>query len=144
MKKIIFLFLFVISSIFASDSSDKLRTDIVKSIVMGIKNSESMTIWSDDDKIMKALRSSDKFEVVDNCSDAKLVILNKKANLPKNIEHKHIFVLDYNLLRKIPDSFGAFFWKKGRPNIVFLKPRVEKHSLELSANLTPYLEDKIW
>ena len=144
MKFFIFYFLFFTSLLFANDPSDKLRVEIIKNIVLGIKNSEPMSVWSDDGKIMKALRSSDEFKVVDNCRDAGLIILNDKSSLPKNINQKHIFVLKYSLLHKIPDSFGAFFWKKGRPNIVFIKPRVQKQSLKLSTNLKPYIEDKVW
>ena len=143
MKSLLFLLLFV-SSLFCDSLSDKLRVDIVKNIVLGIKNSEPMTVCSDDVKIMKAFHSSEKFKVVDDCNDAKLIVLSKKPNLPKDVRNKHIFVLDYDLLNEIPESFGAFFWKKGRPNVVFIKPRIQKHSLKLSANLKPYVEDKIW
>jgi hypothetical protein len=52
--------------------------------------------------------------------------------------------LDYYLLDKIPQSFGAFFWKKGRPNIVFIKPRLKQQSLELSSELKPYIEEQVW
>ena len=142
MKKIIFL-LFTLS-LFADNLSDKLRVDIVKDIVLGIKNSAPMTVCSDDDKIMKGFHSSKHFRVTDDCKDANLIILNDKSDLPKNYKHKHIFVLNYNLLNEIPESFGAFFWKKGRPNIVFIKPRLEKDALKLSANLKPYVEDKVW
>jgi len=143
LKSLLFLLLFV-SSLFCDSLSDKLRVDIVKNIVLGIKNSEPMSIWSDDSKIMKALRLSNEFKVVNSCSDADLIILKDKSSLPKNINQKHIFVLKYSLLHKIPDSFGAFFWKKGRPNIVFIKPRLKQQSLELSSELKPYIEEQVW
>ncbi|MEA3330063.1 MAG: hypothetical protein U9Q29_00010 [Campylobacterota bacterium] len=144
MKKIIFLLSISITLLFASNSSDELKLKILKNIISGIENSKPMTVWSDDEEIMSAFYLSKKFVVVDRYEDAKMIILSKKSNLPKRRRGKHIFVLDYNLLYEIPESIGAFFWKKGRPNIVFLKSRIEEQSLKLSANLKPYLEEKLW
>jgi len=55
-----------------------------------------------------------------------------------------VFVLDYNLLSKIPESFGAFFFKKGRANIVLLAPVLKKQNIKVSKALDEYVEEKIW
>lgn len=144
MKKTLLFLLFFTTLLSASSSSQELKIRVLKSIVTGIENSEPMTIWSDDKKIMNAFTSQSKFSVADDCKDAKMIILSSKSNLPKNCKNKHIFVLDYELLYEIPDSFGAFFWKKGRPNIVFIKPRVDKQALKLTSSLEPYVEERLW
>lgn len=144
MKKIIFLLSIFVTLLSASNSNSELRLKILKNIISGIENSKPMRLWSDDKEIMDAFSLSKNFVVVDRYEDAKMIILSKKSNLPNKVRSKHIFVLDYDLLYQIPESIGAFFWKKGRPNIVFIKPRLEEHSLKLSANLKPYLEDKLW
>lgn len=103
-----------------------------------------MPIYSDDIEIQKAFKNVHRFNVVENFNDAKLIILSKNVDKIKKFPKKHIFVLNYDLLETIPNSFGAFFWKKGRPNIVFIKPRLKEQLLKLSSELEPYIEEKIW
>ena len=103
-----------------------------------------MKVWSDEEVVKKSFLSFSKFEVVSDFEEADLIIIkNNFASLDK-YKNKHIFVLDYNLLSKIPNSFGAFFWKKGRPNIVFIKSRLDEQKLQLASELEPYIEEKVW
>lgn len=44
----------------------------------------------------------------------------------------------------MPQSFGALFWKKGRPNIVIIAPRAKERAIEISQKLNEYVEEKIW
>ena len=142
--KFIILILLTTLLIFANSSGDKIKLKILQNICMGIETSKNMKIWSDEDSVKDAFISLHKFEVVNDFKKADLIILkNNFASLDK-YKNKHIFVLDYNLLNKIPNSFGALFWKKGRPNIVFIKSRLDKQKLYLSSELKPYIEEKIW
>ena len=144
MKKIIILLLFINISLFGSDASAALRLEIIKSIVLGIDNYQSMPLYSDDKELMSFLSNEKKINIAKNCKNSKLVILSNIDHLPKNYKNKYIFVLDYDLLYEIPESFGAFYWKKGRPNIIFIRPRLLKSSLNLIDDLKPYIEDKVW
>ena len=129
--------------LFAGDGGG-LKVEILKKIVSGIENSEKMKIWSDDPQIMVAFRSGEQFNATGECKEADIVILAKKENLLKECLNRNIFVLSYELLIDVPESFGAFFWKKGRPNIVFIEPRLKESALELSTELMPYMEDRVW
>ena len=144
MKKIVLIFVILNSLLNASDSSINLKMQILESIYGCIKSKESMKIWSDDKQIMDYFKSTHKFEVVSQYKDANFIILEKIQDFIKDNSKKHIFVLNYCLLEKIPSSFGAFFWKKGRPNIVFIKPRLQKQNLHLSHKLSRYVEEQVW
>jgi hypothetical protein len=84
------------------------------------------------------------FTTTADCKDATLLILENKKNLDKACHEKVTFVLDYALLKEIPQSFGAIFWKKSRPNIVIIAPRAKQSSIIISEKLDDYLEEKIW
>jgi len=143
LKFIIFILL-TTSFLFASSSGDNIKLKILQNICMGIKSSKNMKVWSDEEVVKDSFLSFNKFEVVSDFKEADLIIIkNNFASLDK-YKNKHIFVLDYNLLSKIPNSFGAFFWKKGRPNIVFIKSRLDEQKLQLASELEPYIEEKVW
>jgi len=144
LRTLFLTFLFSITLLFAGTGDENLKIKILKKIVSGIHNSDSMKLWSDDYHILKAFSDDDVYHVTMKCESADIIILKEKENLPSYCVHQHIFVLSYKLLNDIPKSFGAFFWKKGRPNIVFIEPRVKENSLELSIEMKPYVEEKVW
>jgi len=117
---------------------------IIEKIFSEISISTELKIWSDNKKLLSELKKCTKFITVENPKDATMIILEDRDNLSKEVLSKSIFVLNYNLLSKIPKSFGALFWKKGRPNIVIIKPRIETQSIEISQALHPYLEERVW
>ena len=117
------------------------ETKILHYIIENINNNSLHKVWSDDAKIGHSLKEIG-YSVVRDAKDADLLILKKPLSL-KGIKAK-VFVLNYNLLNEMPQSFGAFFWKKGRPNIVFISPRVQREHLKLSKELQAYEEEQVW
>jgi len=103
-----------------------------------------LRIWSDNDAINDAFIMAKEQQVVSTCNAADIIILEDEKALPKSCLDGNIFVLSYELLNKMPQSFGAFFWKKGRPNIVFIESRIKAHGLILSDSLIPYVEERVW
>ena len=101
-------------------------------------------IWSDNKELLFELKKSKNFTTSINCENATMIILEDKKNLEKNCINKPIFVLEYNLLSEVSQSFGAIFWKKGRPNIIILSPRAKKLSIDISQKLNEYVEEKVW
>jgi len=142
--KLLLTSIFLSLLLFASDSSDKLRVKILETIFSEITIDEKLRVWSDNKNILSEIREHDKFETATSCNSANIIILEYKENLQESCSSKCIFVLKYNLLSDIEHSFGALFWKKGRPNIVILEPRVKSQSIIITKDLEPYLEDKVW
>ncbi|MCK9490844.1 MAG: hypothetical protein M0Q24_02045 [Sulfurimonas sp.] len=143
MKAFIIILLLSLSS-FASDSSLNLQVKILEKIISEISINKEKIIWSDNKEISKAIENHKLLQTTPNCKKATIMILQDKNNLPKECSHCAIFVLDYALLSQVQKSFGAFFWKKGRPNIVILKSRLKSLLIQASSDLDPYLEEKVW
>ena len=139
-----FLLLLILSALILSASNVDSQVKILEKIVSEISLSKKITIWSDDKEILSKIKSHKKFTTTANCEEATFVILKDKKYLSRVCGDSHVFVLNYKLLSDIPKSFGALFWKKGRPNIVILESRIKKQDIRISKNLEPYLEDKIW
>lgn len=143
MKALIFVLLLALS-LLASDSSTDLEVKIIERVLGKISIDKEKVIWSDNKEICDAIEKNKLIKTTQNCQEAAIIVLQDKKNLSKKCHHTIVFVLDYALLSQVPKSFGAFFWKKGRPNIVILKPRLKSLFIQASNDLNPYLEDKIW
>ncbi|QFR48579.1 hypothetical protein FJR48_02085 [Sulfurimonas lithotrophica] len=142
--KIIFTCIFLLTLGLASDKADNIRIKILERIIGKLSLNEQTRVWSDNKNILNTLSQNSSLKTTPNCIYANIIILQNQNKLPKECSSKAIFVLDYKLLSQIPQSFGAFFWKKGRPNIVILKPRIQKQSIKISSGLKSYLEEKVW
>lgn len=143
MRAIILVLLLALPS-FATEASLDLEVKIIEKILKELSINKEKIIWSDNKKICQALNIRKLVYTTPKCEDATIVILQDEENLPKECSKSIIFVLNYELLSKVPESFGAFFWKKGRPNIVILKSRLKTLSIQTTSSLEPYLEEKIW
>ena len=138
------LFLSILSALLLSASSINHQVKILEKIISEISLKKQVMIWSDDKEILFQLEKNKKFKVTKHCQNATLIILKEKEELLAACANAHIFVLNYELLSEIPQSFGALFWKKGRPNVVILEPRITAQKIKISQNLKPYLEERIW
>ena len=138
------LFLSILSALLLSASDISHQVKILEKVVSEISLNKEIKIWSDDKNIIEELNKNSKFKTTLNCKDATCIILKDKVNLSNLCDTTYIFVLDYKLLSEVPQSFGALFWKKGRPNIVIIEPRIKAQKILISKNLKPYLEEKIW
>ena len=72
--------------------------------------------------------------------DASYIILSDALDI--NTENAVLFVTDYKLLKKYKNAVGAFYWKKGRPTIIFIRERVERKNISLPSSLEKYLENE--
>lgn len=143
--KAIVITLILAFSLFASDNKDVIRAQIIEKIISNISIQDVITVWSDNKELIATFRKSSNIITTDDCDKANIVVVEDAKNMEdKNCKNKPIFVLNYNLLKELPESFGAFFWKKGRPNIVIIKPRTLSHGIRVEKELEAYVEEKIW
>lgn len=142
--KLILSILFSVLILSANERVDHHRATILEKVFSQISINQKVKIWCDESSLVFQLKNHSRLQVVDSCSDASVILLNDKENLSQNCEGKHVFALKYDILSNVPSSFGAFFWKKGRPNIVIIKPRLESQSIIISKSLEEYLEEEVW
>ncbi|MEA1891355.1 MAG: hypothetical protein U9N33_01435 [Campylobacterota bacterium] len=142
--KLILILIFSALILSASQNPEHLRVQILEKVLSEISIDTEILIWSDNKEILSEIAQNKHFKTVQNCEDSNIIILEKESKLTHKCADKHIFVLDYQLLQNLSKSFGALFWKKGRPNIIILEPKIKNQSITVSNALEPYLEEKIW
>lgn len=83
------------------------------------------------------------FKLGKNCKESNFVFI-KKTTKEKDLcssENKLYFTNNYKKLLSNSKYFGAFFWNKSRPNIVFIKNRLIKHNIKLPYSYKQFIED---
>ena len=131
--------------LFATESSpEHNKVVILEKVLSELSIKQEIKIWSDNKEILAELKNHNNYKTVQSCENATIIILENKDKLIKACSNKHIFALNYQLLSDIPQSFGALFWKKGRPNIVIIEPRIKAQSIKANSSLNTYLEEKVW
>ncbi len=133
----IVLTLLIITTVYASD--DRKAAGIFNLIVKEITQKVSPNVY-----LHKTNSSIQQYpgslNIVTECDKADLIILSTTNNIPKECSKKILFGTRY-LHLKNPSVVGAFFWQKGRPNILFYKKRLEKNHIKLDSSFDKYIEN---
>ena len=134
--------MFLILGLMLNASEKEYAAKIIKNLVEVIdKSNTSVWVVSNDSDVLGSLK---QLNMAKTCKEAKVLILSSEKNMPKHCRAKPILVLDYDLLKKHSNAVAAFFWQKGRPNIVFLKKRLQHFSISLPPTYEKYVEEQIW
>ena len=134
MRKIIILLLLIVNFGLSQDINSKLYEKILKGI---FPSAEEISIYVTDEEEKFNFKSNIKIvRVIENSN---LILLNSE-NYNKKFKNKILFVSSYKNLIKYENAIGALYWKKGRPQIIFLKDRLKKYGLEIEPYLSKYIE----
>lgn len=136
MKKVA-LVLLLLTTLFASDA--KLASTIYARISKALSGVSEPKIYLHGE--IEAFLKYPLANPVKSCMEADVIITTTMRSLPRECHEKTIFANNYRLLRSSPQIVGAFFWSKGRPNIVFYKERLNRHGITLSDEYERYIEE---
>lgn len=104
-----------------------------------LPNYETVHLWSDSKVLLEELGSLRGIQVVNDVHDADIAIVTKRSDLKCDCL---LFVTSYPLLKRYKNrAIGGFFWQKGRPNILFLQPNLQKNGIELPHSMRQFVED---
>ena len=135
MKKILIVLLIYYNCLNASDNYElKLYEKVLPSIFTKLPIKVFV-----DKKHRKMLQNSSKFKVVDNCNESVVLLVGKDfTKLPSECKNKPLFSTSYRSFKNDKNSFGAFYWRKGRPQIKFKNDVLDRYNLNLPASLKKY------
>jgi hypothetical protein len=134
--KIVILILFLARQLLASDTD--LAIKIYNSIALECTQKKEPKIYLHGE--LESLYDTDVFNRTYECADADFVITDTLKMLPQSCDGKIIFTNKYRLFMQEERILGAFFWQKGRPNIIFDKKRLERDNITLSPSFNKYIE----
>jgi len=124
-----FLIIFIqISLIFASDYELKLYEKVFSSLFH--KNHINLYV----DKNQNMFKHSNIIKLT-NCKNADILLIYNLKNI--KCKTKPLFTTSYvDYINS--NSIGAFYWRKGRPQLVLKKEMIKKYNLFLDKSLQKY------
>ena len=128
----IFVFLFITS--FAKDNYELKLYEKVLPIVF---QSKPLLVYADNES-KKIIQTSRIFKVTQNCNEAIFLMGKGFDNLNNNCKEKPMFATSYRSFKSYKNSFGAFYWRKGRPQIKFNSDVIKEYKLYLPNSLKKY------
>jgi len=136
LRRILLWMILFESLLLASDKS--LATNIYLSIAKELSQQSDPKFYLHGS--IKYLHQNSEIGLSLTCEQADIIILNTLSRLPDNCKNKLIFTNNYKTYRNHEDIVGAFFWQKGRPNIVFRQKVLHKKNILLNASFRKYIE----
>ncbi len=143
---IIISFSFSDQYVFLIDKYDKeieLEAKIVSKIALSsIVESKRIKLFIPNISKQEKEIYSNYFDLTEDCKTANFIFDNK-AGFDGECKKSNKLFFTNNYKRLIDDDkfYGAFFWSKSRPNIVFIKQRLEENNVKLSKEYLKYIED---
>jgi len=125
--------LILFSTIFANDDYE---LNLYDKIFSSIYRSQKLKIYADE-TISELLKKSDMFIIVKNCYDAKILI-GKNFSFDSRCANKPKFATSYPSFLNNKNVIGAFYWRKGRPQIKFKKNILNKFNIILPKSLEKF------
>ena len=76
------------------------------------------------------------------CEDANFIFINKNIDANSICHAKNTLYFTNNYRKLLSDEryFGAFFWNKSRPNIVFIQRRLQARHIHLPSSFEQFIE----
>ncbi len=137
MKKL-FLAFVILANVLCADSSYELH--LYEKVLPSLFMQTPIRVYAD--KESRALLShSVKFELVHDCSKDVVLLVGKNfSELADECKTKPLFATSYKEYKNAPNSIGAFYWRKGRPQLHFKSDMMEKYRLIVPIFLQRYVK----
>ncbi len=132
MKKILLLFIFVLN-LYADYDNYELK---LYEKILPLVFADKLLIFTDSNT--NIIKHSNTLKITRNCERADLLIGKDFTKLYEKCKMKPVFSTSYRSFKNTPNCIGAFYWRKGRPQIKFNLDVIEKFGLLLPKGLREF------
>jgi hypothetical protein len=98
---------------------------------------ENVTVYADN-KTKRIFLNGNIIKLTSNCEKANILIGKKFDNLKESCLDKPVFSTSYRSYKTTKNSFGAFYWRKGRPQVKIKISAIEQYKLKLPSALIAF------
>lgn len=151
MKKLLVLFILGYGQLFALDKDSTLK--IYHHVFNALTDKASITVYTKDTEYKKVFAFSKRIILSKEPQMVDIVLVTGKNMLMDVMEecdvHEEattrpiIFVTDYRLLKESKDIVGAFYWRKGRSQLLFIKNRLDAKGITLPSEYQEYMIEEL-
>ena len=134
-------FVLLLLILFVSAYADVYTQKLYEKILGSIFQERPIVVFASGDA-KSTLQKSKMFYVVDSCQESNVAVLSKDFSSKQGCSAIPIFTTTHRSYINIKDSFGAFYWRKGRPQIHFRERGLKVFHLHLPPDLQRFLDEK--
>lgn len=121
------------------------------SIFAALSQKTLINVYTRDEEYRDVFKHSKKIFLSDKLEEADIVLVTEEKALNKvlyrvNIESGRkpiIFVTNYHFLKISNKIVGAFYWRKGRSQLLFIKSRLNEHNITLPKEYQNFIIDAL-
>ncbi|MDQ7055576.1 MAG: hypothetical protein Q9M89_03460 [Persephonella sp.] len=141
MFRLIYVFmLFYLVFAFASEEQiHRVEAEIISKICSAISKKDIGIKVYLTENMKYIIKYSKIFVPVDSCEDADIVVAGQEIH---NCRGKIMVVTRYFLLKRYKNAVAAFYWYKGRPNITFVKEKLERYHISLPEKFSKFVDSE--
>jgi len=137
LKKIILTPFLIATALYSSTTSSEIK--IINKISLALTNKSLVFVHTDNKESLDIIFKSKKLRYASTCEKANLILTDNK-NFDECKDKRLVFATNYLSFKSLQDAVGAFFYQKGRPNIVFRKEILEKHNISLPEEFDKFIK----
>ena len=109
-------------------------------------------MYVNDDEYRQVFSTSKRLHLVSDPKEADIVLITNERTLSRVFAQNQtsvigkkpiLFVTDYHLLDRSEEIVGAFYWRKGRSQLLFVKNRLDKYNITLPDEYQRFTVDEL-
>jgi len=148
LKKLLLILLLYYSHLYALDTKSTLN--IYHELFTSLLSNKKIIVYTKDKELRHVFESSNKIVLCDSIKEATIILISSISGLAPIDEellngalHPIVFATDYRLLKRSNSIIGAFYWKKGRSQLLFIKHRLNKYDIHLPPKYRAFMVDEL-
>jgi len=136
--------------LFAMDAKSTLN--VYYELFSSLTHKEKFSVYVSDKELKEIFSHSKRFVSSQDPSQADVVLLTDEASYfhvkrvlssKEGVSMPIFFTTDYHLLADHPEFIGALYWKKGRSQLLFIKPRLQVYHIDLPQEYDPFIIESL-
>ena len=126
---------------------------IYHSVFSALSPKTPLVVYTNDNEYRDVFQHSKKIVLTDNAKESDIVLITNERTLidilytmneNMDISKKPImFVTNYHFLKISDKIVGAFYWRKGRSQLLFIKNRLEQYDISLPIEYQKFMIDEL-
>ncbi len=121
-------------------------------IFSALSSKTMISVYTTDPEYRKVFATSKRIFLAKKPEESDIVLITNRSTLQRimrrnrvnqNAKNPILFVTDYRFLKYSKDVVGAFYWRKGRSQLLFISKRLKQQGLQLPKAYQKFMIDEL-
>ncbi len=136
--------IFILLTLSFAESPDSVKAKIIGKVATSLLDVGVVFIYTDDPAYENIFEKEENLIETKSCRDADMVLSSRleeyRSTCPSTAQRLY-FATSYSDYMKNRDAaVGAFFWQKGRPNLILSEKKLKELKIRLPSEFDNYIE----